>query len=292
MLNAAADSPDRNGFTWRLGNDRIELYGDSGRGLWNALVDFLAALGFRWPKPGQEEPPQEAAAYPLKDKQACSPPAASVRERRRFVLSGKAGTREREKIIRWAARNKYDALVWPLGDMFFWRRPRRGGGICALIMRYALVSEAGGRDLSLLMPRSLFLFHRDLFRMEEGIRVRKRHFCPTNPAAIVHIREEAAKLFSRAAPGMTAGFPPESAGPPVRVFHLWPDQGHEETWCACPACRAFSPAEQNRMAVNAAADALAGLDPQARLSCLETGDEPGGIALRDNVFSLRNAGGR
>ncbi|MDR1575636.1 MAG: hypothetical protein LBS37_06485, partial [Treponema sp.] len=82
------------------------------------------------------------------------------------------------------------------------------------------------------------------------------------------------------------GFAGKDAAAPV--FHLWPDQGHEKTWCACPDCRAFSPLEQNRIAVNSAADVLADLDPRARLSYLEDPLETsaGRPALRDNTFCV------
>jgi hypothetical protein len=53
LLNPGDDSRDRNGFTWRAGKKRIEIYGDSDRGLCNGIFDFLAGLGFRWPEIGR-----------------------------------------------------------------------------------------------------------------------------------------------------------------------------------------------------------------------------------------------
>ncbi|MDR2477934.1 MAG: hypothetical protein LBD48_01325 [Treponema sp.] len=283
LLNTAAGDIAHNGFTWRLGNGRIEIHGDSARGLWNGVFDFLSALGFRWPKPGVEELPaapsgENTAAYPLKDDRAYSPSAANARERRRLVINEKTGTRERERLIRWAARNKIDALVFSLREKSFWDRAGRGGKIYGA-ERYALALEAGGGDLSLLLPRSLFLFHQDMFRMESGKRTREHHFCPTNPKTTARITRRAKELFGRALPGMTA-----QSGEPV--FHLWPDSEHEKTWCACPACRAFSPAEQNRIAVNTAADALSAAAPAALLSYKNDPGESGGIAPRKNTFVL------
>jgi hypothetical protein len=107
--------------------------------------------------------------------------------------------------------------------------------------------------------------------MDSGRRSADHHFCPTNPAAIRIIRREGEKIF-RANPG-------------VEIFHLWPDRGHEKIWCSCPTCRAFTPAEQNRIAVNAAADALAAVNPRARISFYEEG-EGGDIPLRPNLFRL------
>ena len=122
--------------------------------------------------------------------------------------------------------------------------------------------------------------------MDSGVRTKQHHFCPTNPQTITRIKEHAAKLFSRAMPDMAAQEPQA-----VHVFHLWPDHGHEETWCACPACRAFTPAEQNRIAVNTAADALAELDPEARLSYLELSGENCNFQKKEKTGGMAAAGG-
>jgi hypothetical protein len=120
------------------------------------------------------------------------------------------------------------------------------------------------------------MFHRGLFRMEQGRRKKRYHFCPTNPKTTAVITEQAHKLFARSLQFVT----------PRRVFHLWPDEGQDNTWCACPACRAFSPAEQYLIAVNSAADVLAKLDPNARISFVDYGEESG-IAPRKNMFRVK-----
>jgi hypothetical protein len=123
--------------------------------------------------------------------------------------------------------------------------------------------------------------------MEEGRRVKQYNFCPTNPGTISLLKREAAAAFKK-------GTRTEES---VRTWHLWPDRGHEKTWCSCPACRAFTPEEQNRIAVNAAADVLAEIDPGARLSCFPENIEENGannnqdtlepkLPLRPNVFIL------
>jgi hypothetical protein len=287
IIKAAAGNQGQNGFSWKFGKDRIEICGDSPRGLWNGIFDFLAALGIKWPAPDQEELPQAGAgsnntAFSLKTDKAVFYSISSARDRRRLFIDEKTGAKEREKLVIWAARNKYDALVFSLKEKSLWARVRakaqRGSRVYGAD-RYALALEAGGRDLSLLLPQRLFLFHRNLFRMESGKRKADSHFCTTNPETISRIKKQVRKLFNRALPGMTA----------PRVFHLLPDQGHENTWCACPACRAFSPAEQYIIAVNSAADALASIDLRALLSFLDFGiaaGEPGagGIAARKNMF--------
>jgi len=151
--------------------------------------------------------------------------------RNRLFIGRKAGTSERIKIIRWAAENGYNTLVFPLDDKIF----KGGGGKdIKLVKHFAFFIEAGGRDLSLLLPRRLFLFNKDLFRMEQGKRKMNNHFCPTNPKTTAIIAKYAKKLFSRAMQKAT----------PNRIFHLLPDEGCETLWCQCPPCRAFRPVDQ------------------------------------------------
>ena len=181
--------------------------------------------------------------------------------RKRFFIDKKTGSWERAKLVRWAIENEFNTLVFPLDDNFF-----KGGNskYIKLAKRFAFYIEAGGDDLSLLMPRSLFLFNKELFRMEQGKRKQKHHFCPTNPKTIELIAGRTRKVFSRAFQKMS----------PDRIFHLLPDEGHETTWCQCPACRAFRPAEQYLIAVNTAADVLAKMDSQAKLYYVDFDTEP------------------
>jgi hypothetical protein len=266
---------ERNGYSWRLGKNRIEIYGDSNRGLCNGIFNFLSALGIGWPKPDSEKLPvsAERGAYPLKQDRAYT---ASTESERRFIIPAGTKPKKAAAIVRWAARNGCDAIVISLRDPL----PENASP-------YSLAVERGGWDLSLLVPRRYFFFHRDLFRMEEGRRVKQYNFCPTNPGTISLLKRKAAAVFKK-------GTRPEES---VRIWHLWPDRGHEKTWCSCPACRAFTPEEQNRIAVNAAADVLAEIDPEARLSCFPENSEENAadnnqdtlgpkLLLRPNVFIL------
>jgi len=197
--------------------------------------------------------------------------------RKRLFIGRKTSAKERLKIIKNAVEKKYDTVVFSLDDNFFKSRNRSLKYI-KLMKQHSFIVEAGGRDLSLLLPHRLFLLHRDLFRMEQGKRKADHHFCPTNPKTTAIIARRAYAFFARAVQRVTS----------PHVFHLLPDEGHENKWCACPACRAFSPAEQNIIAVNTAADELAKLDPSARLSYRGFGAEPAaeGIAPRKNTFRL------
>jgi hypothetical protein len=304
VLNMEKASNERGGYTWRIGQDRVEIYGDSPRGLCNGIYSFLAALGFRWPGPGQELLPPAAAdsagpgVYPLKVPGVYVRSDPSPENRRRLVIPPRVSDREIPGLCYWAVRNCVDALVFSLKDKRFLRAAKTAAFVAGLENDWGFIIERGGWDMGFLIPRRYFFFRRDLFRMESGKRTRDHHFCPTHPETIGLERQRMAVLFERgeawrAAARAHAGFP--GAGPePRRIYHLWPDRGAEHLWCACPACRAFSPREQIRLVVNTAAAFIAEKDPRALISCREQEEDPaeqlpGGseITLRSNVFVLK-----
>jgi hypothetical protein len=280
-LNMGDGGRELGGYSWRAGRDRVEIYGDSRRGLCGGIYSFLAGLGFSWPAPGGESlPPGPGRLYPLKGG-VHVPSNPAPESRRRLVISPATPGKEIPALGRWAVRNGVDALVFSLRDRRFRGRQKVTGDktVAELEKNWGLIIERGGWDLGFLVPRRFFLFHRELFRMEGGRRVRDYHFCPTNPELIALLRRRLDRFLG---PGR------ESA-----VYHFWPDRGAEDRWCACPACRAFMPREQIRLTVNALAAFIAERDPQARVSC--RGEEespseklPGGseITLRPNVFRL------
>jgi hypothetical protein len=320
VLNMENSGNERGGYTWRCGRDRVEIYGDSRRGFCNGVYSFLAALGFSWPDPGREIPPPAPAAagvphdappdtggeglrergiYPLRDRGLYVQSNPVPENRCRLVVLPGTPNREIPALGRWAARNQVGALIFSLRDRGFSgaRNSGRANIMAELENDWGLIIEWGGWDLSFLIPRHLFLFRRELFRMEGGKRMGDHHFCPTNPETIVLLRRRMDRFLARRD---KARGRPEGAGRegPRRIYHLWPDRGAEDIWCACPACRAFMPREQIRLAVSAAAAVIGERDPQARLSC--RGEEespveklPGGseIALSPNVFRLRDRSG-
>ncbi|MCL2806091.1 MAG: hypothetical protein FWD26_09145 [Treponema sp.] len=192
--------------------------------------------------------------------------------RKRLFIDAKTSAKEREKTIYLAVENGCNTLVFSLNDKFFRSKNSR---YIKLIKHHALNIEAGGRDLPLLLPKRLFFVNSGLFRMEHGRRRMDHHFCPTNPKTTSLIHENAHKLFAHVIEKVTT----------PRIFHLLPDEGHENTWCACPACRAFSPAEQYLIAVNCAADALAKYDNEAVMHYVDFDTEPDaeGISPRKNM---------
>ena len=316
ILSSGPNGYEHNGFSWRAGEDRVEISGESGRGLCNGIYSFLAALGISWPAPGQEELPSPssqadanasgARLFPLASAGEFSisgdgnQPAASLPSStelpsptklpvavnlRRFVPTGKIEAKKLlnkgEAFVEWAARCRYDALVFPLAAYASESARRKLEQLRKIAGEYGIALEAGGRELSSLVPRRYFLFHRDFFRMDDGKRKIDHHFCPTNPGVTRLIAKESDRLFR---------FAPDAA-----VIHLWPDKGAETAWCSCPTCRAFSSQEQYHIAINAAADALAalngGADRGAFISYFEKPGEGGKIKPRNNTFSLNELPG-
>jgi len=195
--------------------------------------------------------------------------------RKRLFVTAKTSVREREKMIYLAVENECNTVVFSLNDRYF-KNPNKNQKYIKLINNQALNIEAGGYDFSLVMPKKSFFLKRDLFRMHQGNRKADHHFCPTNPETISIITENAHNLFSAVIEKLAS----------PRIFHLFPDKGFETTWCACPACRAFSPAEQYLIAVNTAADALAKIDTDARIMYIDFDTEPDaeGISPKPNVI--------
>ena len=289
VLNMEDAGLERGGYTWRAGPGRVEIYGDSRRGLCFGIYSFLAGLGFSWPEPGRELLPVQPGAgegglYPLKERSVYVRSNPAPECRRRLVIPPNTPGREILALGRWAGRNGVDALIFSLRDKRFRRAKKNPADkiTAELEKDWGLIIERGGWDLSVLVPSRFFFFNRELFRMEGGKRVKDHHFCPTNPETIVLLRRRM-NLFLEARNGTGRGL----------VYHLWPDRGAEDRWCACPACRAFMPREQIRLALNVLAALIGEKDPQARISC--RGEEespaeklPGGseITLRPNVFRL------
>ncbi|MCL2129524.1 MAG: DUF4838 domain-containing protein [Treponema sp.] len=192
----------------------------------------------------------------------------------RFLPAGNETTKEilkkHDSFAEWAARQHYDVIILPFSA--FLSAGRRIKELKQSAAEYGISLEAGGHELSNLVPRNYFFFHRDFFRMVEGRRVKTCHFCPTNPGTIALLGSEAGKYFR--------------AAEDVKVFHLWPDKDAETVWCSCPTCRAFSPLEQNRIAVNTAADILAAINPNAFITYFEKPGDGGNIPLRANLLKM------
>lgn len=286
LLNSDSEDPYRNGFSWRAGDQRIEIYGNSDRALEKGIYDFLGALGFRWPDVQAERGPprpEADARYPLSKDGNHVGAASNLGTLGRMFFNledlGKRGA----AWIHWAARNQFDSLVVTAENAkasavklrnFLFQYDRR---FAEAIESHRFPIEIGGVFLSSLVPRSLFFRSPDLFRMVQGRRRNDRNFCPTNPGTLKIVRENAKKLFAEY--------------PEVRIFHLWADGALERdaygSWCSCPACRAFSPDEQALMGLNIAADTLKEGRNDAWLSYIAPENGIGTVKPRPNTFPVQ-----
>ena len=293
ILNFDSGSPEGRGFSWKLGEDRLEITGQGEGGLCKGIYNFLSTLGFKWPEPVSTlqkvspkgtldkeilPPWEESNIYSIKTTQVrnLSVPEGTYK---RLAIPQKSQSLQNQKklsaLMRWAIKNSFDALILPFNPIRSYKK-KHGKNFLENAVKeaalYGLIVEAGGWIISSFVPRKLFFFHRELFRMEGGKRQKQIHFCPTSPETIAKLRSESKKLFL-AARG-------------IDTFHLWPEEGKEHTWCACPSCRAFSIADQYRIAVNAIGDSLAELSPGKSISILEHSNEEELIPLRPNIFVI------
>ncbi|MDR3130823.1 MAG: hypothetical protein LBU18_04685 [Treponema sp.] len=117
LLNSGQGRNFENGFSWRLGAKRLEIFGASERGLCNGVYDFLSALGVIWPEPGREDlPPSPASGdgvYPVENSSAHRPSETDPAKTRRFVMSGEIPPDEWEAALLWAVRGRMDEVVLP-----------------------------------------------------------------------------------------------------------------------------------------------------------------------------------
>jgi hypothetical protein len=141
------------GFRRRTGPARIELHGDSPRGLLFGVYRTLHELGLRWPWPGQDR--GEARAARLEELVEDSPALPG----RCLVLGERALVEDVESWVVWAARNRLNTLFVhvstrrdPIGAApeSAWRE-RRGRAL-ALARERGMTIEHGGHLLPQLLP--------------------------------------------------------------------------------------------------------------------------------------------
>jgi len=195
---------------------------------------------------------------------------------RRLVLVNitevKRAIENNEAFARSVVQSQCGAVVLPLEAFVSGQIRKKINPLKQILQEHKIALEAGGWELSNMVPRRYFFFNKDSFRMEGGKRIKDHNFCPTSLDAIRIIGQEGKKLFEAAAG--------------IEVFHLWPDKDAETAWCSCPTCRAFTFEEQCRIAINAAADVLATINPGASVTYYEKPTETCNINLRKNIIIL------
>ena len=268
ILNMDDHGNEECGFQWRMGNGRVEIYGKSFKGLSNGVYDFLTALGISWPSIGKEILPPPSSMIVLSANKGSD-------SGRRFYFpvqknEVKKIAEKPEEFFIWAVRQQFDSIVFPFSAFSsYFNKKGIISKLTDIASLYNISVEAGGSEISSLLPRRYYFFNRGFFRMEDGRRRMHHHLCSTNPEALKLLVKNAKRIFSK-----IKG---------VRVFYLQPDIGKENAWCSCPSCRAFSLQEQFCIIANSAADALAATHPGACLRIQEP-EKKEQIPLRSNII--------
>jgi hypothetical protein len=177
------------GFVRSASPDRIELHGDSPRGLLFGVYRTLEDLGLRWPWPGAQK--GQPGPTRVEERLAQAP---SLRGRC-LVLGERVLVEDAESWIRWAARNRLNALFVhvstqraPVGAApeSEWRE-RRGRAI-ELARERGMTIEHGGHLLPELLPAD------ELSRLaageppgEEARRILAEHVRAHREAEVLHL---------------------------------------------------------------------------------------------------------
>ena len=251
------DTGGRDGFAWQADANGVELHGRNPRGLLYAVYDFLEALGCRWVSPGASgERLPSGTRFDLPD----GPVSETAALLGRCLIVGHyAFMQDVEDWIVWAARNRLNTIFCHVidGPLALGAAPEgqwqaHKEAAVALARQRGMVIEHGGHGLAALLPRKLFRRMPEAFRYHDGKRVRDYNFCPSCEEGLSVIRQHAEAHFR--------------AHPEVDVFHLWPDDIPGGGWCECERCRDYTPSEQSLLAVNAAAEVLGAVNPDAQIS--------------------------
>jgi hypothetical protein len=187
-----------------------------------------------------------------------------------------------EDWIVWAARNRLNAIFLHVieGPLALGAAPERQWqahkeAAVDLARQRGMTIEHGGHGLPDLLPRKLFKQMPDAFRYHHGRRTRDHNFCPSSELALTVVRRNAEAHFR--------------THPEVDVFHLWPNDIPGGGWCACERCVEYSPSEQSLLAVNAVAEVLETVNPEAQIgfiAYMDTEAVPERVTPRQNVHML------
>jgi len=108
--------------------------------------------------------------------------------------------------------------------------------------------------LSFLLPRTLFGAYPGYFRMDKtGKRDPGGNMCVTNEKALSIVKKNAEEL-ARMLPATT------------NRYYFWADDA--APWCECPACKKYSPSDQNLIYTNAILEGIRKVDTKNRLAYL------------------------
>lgn len=241
-------------FVVKRTDEGVVLTGGSERATLYAVYGFLRKLGFAWLFPG---PDGEVIPGAISMEAGCfseiHEPAFSWRclADNSLILPPCTWEAEMLELIDWAPKAGFNSLAfWFSGSLdrgylnrLFDESRRRG-----------LKTEIGSHLLNLFLARDLFDSEPELFRMKSGKRVQTGNFCGSNPKTIEILKKKVLDYVQE--------------HPEVDVYHIWPDDSWDGSWCECPKCHGLPPFEQYMRVFSVLAEAVAGRWPEKKLTFL------------------------
>lgn len=249
-LRIDAAKGELDGFDLRVTPRRITIHGHTPRGALYGAYELLEQLGCRWYGPGQtgETIPSSTT---LRLPTSRTTQTASFRERSVIVLDFDNLDETIDLLTKMRINNIYICANTPIPDLYKTWKPLRDQYL-PLMQERQIILEWGGHHMAEMVPRELFASHPEYFRMtKDGKRSNDYNFCPSS-GAIEVLKKNIAPVFAML--------------PEVTYFHLYANDLEGGGWCACPKCKNLSPADQNIIAMNAAAEVLEKINPKARLA--------------------------
>jgi len=272
-INAGNATVD--GFDLEVTRERITISGHNPRGALYGAYELLERMGCRWYYIGElgEVVPNRTDIVLATGSVTQVP---SFRER--SIVMGYPSYFDRfdewiDFLTKMRINNIYVHINGKFPDFFQMWQGLREKYLSVLQQRQTII-EWGGHHLEWFVPRELFAAHPEYFRMNrDGERTGDCNFCPNSGA--VDVLKRGIRPYLEEMPEVT-------------YFHFYAADLEEGGWCHCPQCAALSPADQNMMAMNAIAEVLAEVAPEAALSVATYHDyeEVSGIEPAHNLFML------
>ncbi|MDR2509676.1 MAG: hypothetical protein LBC77_03415, partial [Spirochaetaceae bacterium] len=213
----------KNGYAWRIGCDRVEIYGHSLRSSDNAVYDFIRSLGGSFSGAGEIITPAAGNGIQIPCRKAAAHFNDDGKRTRVFIKRGLSAKETMEAVLN-AGRGAVDEVVLSLAPAF---DIKTASEVSALAARFHLEVSRGGEELEFFVPRNLFFFHREYFRMEGGRRVKNLNFCASNNKTRDVIARSALTFFNN-----------YTACKKYYLFASGAITPEENVWWSCPACRA------------------------------------------------------
>ncbi len=236
-------------FLLRSTSSGLTIASTTSRGVLYGVYAYLESLGTRFPFPGREHEVIPRRDLPMTGYERVETPAFA---RRGMTFSG--DVEHARGWIDFCGKHRLNWVFHHTGSDAWWLQNR--DTLWPELQKRGISLELGGHFLPRFLPRELFREHPDWFRFADGERRNDHNLCPSSRPALEYVQERV-RAYVRAMPE-------------AEVYNVWADDTAEDatTWCACEACRGYSPSDQNLIVMNALARAVRDVKPSARMVCI------------------------